>query len=363
MHVILSPIFRLVCLMLVFTASAQGEADPLQGHRFQQIHMGMPVHLVVYAPTTQQAQTAGKAAYQRVKQLDGVLSDWKPDSELNRLCAKAGGGPVPVSDDLFAVLLKAKRLAEATQGAFDPTASPVVRLWRQARQSGQAPPQPAMQKALSRTGHQHLILNPADQTAELSIPGIKLDLGGIAKGYIGDQVANTLRAHGVDTFLYIAGGDIIAGNAPPPPEDSLEDLEQPQITLEKNGSTTPAMNATQEHPSGGGGRGWQIDPTHYADASGEQGVESVPVLYLQNEAASISGDTVQFVVIDGTRYSHVVDPRTGQGITSRRMCVVRGQHGIDTDGLATAGTIMEPGGYTKLVKAYGAEAWVFTASE
>jgi len=342
-----------ICLFVTFISPfAHAEAkEALTGHRFQQVHMGMPVHLVVYAATTQQAQAAGKAAYQRVKELDAILSDWKPNSELNQLCKQAGNGPVPVTDDLFTVLLKAKRLADATQGAFDPTASPVVRLWRQARKTGQAPEHQAMQEALRHTGHQHLKLNTAHQTVELLIPNMQLDLGGIAKGYIGDEVAKTLRAHGIKSFLYIAGGDIIAGDAPPP-----------KSTLE-NGDASVTATDTPSQAFEVSENGWRIDPTHYADASEDQDGKSVPILYLQNEAASISGDTVQFVVIEGIRYSHVVDPRTGQGNTSRRMCVVRARHGVDTDGLATAGTIIDSDIYKHLTKAYDAEFWVFTATE
>ncbi len=120
---------------------------------------------------------------------------------------------------------------------------------------------------------------------------MQLDLGGIAKGYIGDQAVAAMRDAGAPACLFRAGGDMVAGDPPP---------NQP---------------------------GWRIDPTTDADP----GTTDLQPIHLANQAIAISGDTVQFVEIQGTRYSHVVDPRTGQGITTRRMAVVVADSGLVTD--------------------------------
>ncbi len=308
-------------------SEAASEASPALSHfGFRQVHMGMPVALEVYAPDRGTAEAAGRAAFARIGELDRILSDWNPDSELNVLCAQPAGTAVVVSDELFVVLEKAQAMAEASQGAFDPTAGPVIRLWRQARRDGVLPTADALNQALAKCGPELLSLDATHQTVTLARDGMQLDLGGIAKGYVGDEAIRILREHGIERCLYVAGGDIVTAGPPP------------------------------------GTTGWRIDPTHYADPGSVESGE-VPILMLAHGAAAISGDTVQFVEIDGVRYSHVIDPRTGQAITTRRMCIVRAERGIDSDALATTGTVIDAAEHAELVAIYRARHWMFTAND
>jgi Membrane-associated lipoprotein involved in thiamine biosynthesis len=259
--------------------------------------MGVPVRLTVYAPSEATARTACRAAFDRFAALEDVMSDYRPTSELMRLCANAGQGPQPVSDDLWRVLERAQRLARLSDGAFDVTVGPLVRLWRVARKTARLPDAPALAEAKARVGWRKVRLDPEKRTVALETPGMQLDLGGIAKGFACDEAQKALRAHGVDRALVEAGGDIVVSGPPP------------------------------------GADGWRVDA-----GGGETRV-------LVNGAISTSGDTEQFVEIGGVRYSHVVDPRTGLGLTSRVAVTVIAPDGLTSDSLSTAlGVLGEPQG-------------------
>src|SRR5579871_4102411 len=125
-------------------------AEPLKRYEFTEPLMGTQVRIVLYAPDEATANRAAKAAYARVAELNGIMSDYLPSSELMRLCAKAGGPPVPVGPDLFTVLQRAQEVARKSDGAFDVTVGPIVRLWRRARRTERlpAPDQLAAARAL-----------------------------------------------------------------------------------------------------------------------------------------------------------------------------------------------------------------------
>lgn len=251
--------------------------------------MGGRVTLTLFAPDEDTAERAARAAYGRYAALEDVFSDYRPASELMRLCALAGTGPVAVSAELFDVLAFGLRVSEWTGGAFDMTASPVVRLWRTARQTGSMPPERARLLAQLLVGWRNVSLDPLLRTASLLLPGMQLDLGGIAKGYANDHALLALKANGVDRAMVEAGGDIGVSGAPP------------------------------------GAQGWAIK------------VRGLPDTFFLSECAiSTSGDTEQFVEIGGVRYSHVVDPRTGLGVTTRVQASVIAPRGLTTDPLATA---------------------------
>jgi thiamine biosynthesis lipoprotein len=278
--------------------------------------MGVKTRLVVYADSEARVQAACRAAYDRVAELEQVMSDYRPDSELMRLCAQAGGPPVKVSDDLFYVLERALVLSERSNGAFDVTVGPLVQLWRTARKTGQMPPPDQLAVARAKVGWQNVVLDPSTRTVQLKQPGMRLDLGGIGKGYAGDEALKVLAAHGIRTALFEAGGDIVVG-APPPGTD-----------------------------------GWAIEVY--------EGERHPPrKMKLANAAVSTSGHTEQFVEINGTRYSHVVDPRTGLGLTNQYMATVVAPNGISTDGLSTAVTVLGAEKGEALVKTYeGARVYV-----
>jgi len=259
--------------------------------QYAELHMGMAVRIVVYAADDATARRAARAAYARIAELEDVMSDYRPESEVRRLAARAGE-PVRVSDELFVVLARAVDLWRRSEGAFDVTVGPFVELWRTARRTGALPLRAALDSAARRVGSDKVHLDSVARTVRLDTPGMRIDLGGIAKGYILDRALDALRVQGVTRALLEAGGDIVLGDPPP------------------------------------GRRGWRI-----AIAAGDT--------ILANRAVSTSGDTEQFVIIGGVRYSHVIDPRTGMGLTSRREATVVAPDGVTADGLATALTLLD----------------------
>ena len=295
-------------LGMTIAAVAIGQAaidDPTGTLRFEyrEPRMGTEFLIVLYSTDEAGATLASRAAFDRVEALNAALSDYDPESELMRVCARAGGPPVAVSKDLFRVLERALDVAERSGGAFDPTVNPVGRLWRRARRDGKMPDPELLAKALDLVNYRDVVLDPDARTVQLTKPGMKLDLGGIAKGFAADEALKVLRdQHKITRALVAAAGDVRIGDPPP------------------------------------GRTGWRV-----AIAPLRTGTEAaVPLLLLANRAVSTSGDAEQFVEIEGVRYSHIVDPRTGLGVVGRASATVVAPTATTTDALATALSVLGP---------------------
>jgi len=285
-------------------------AEPaLQRFAFAENHMGTRFRLVFYAPDEAAANRAAQAAFARIAELDGIMSDYKPTSELMQLCKKSGGAAVPVGADLFAVLEKSQALARKTDGAFDVTLGPLTKLWRQTRRTQLLPDQETLAKAKELVGFDKVELDPKAGTVRLKKAGMQLDLGGIAKGYAADQVLLLLKKHGIDRALVAAGGDIAVG-APPPDAAA-----------------------------------WKIgiEPL-------DEGKEPGRFIYLKNAAVSTSGDAEQFVEIAGQRYSHILDPKTGLGLVGRMSVTVIAPNGTMADSLTKPVCVLGPDQGLKLIE-------------
>ena len=304
--------FSWILFLMLVQAAKPGyavSADPsLDRFEYRQLHLGVQVRIVLYAPDEQAAVQGARAAFQRIAALENIFSSYRPDSELRRLSAQAGGGPVKVSSALFTVMQKAQELARRTEGAFDVTVGPYVELWREARRMRHLPKTQELRRADSLVGWQNIHLDAKKRTVQLSVPGMQLDMGGIAKGYILDQALAVLKEAGLPRALIRAGGDIVAGS-PPPGQD-----------------------------------GWQVTV-----ANAQPGQDEIE---LAHAAVASSGDTQQFVEIGGTRYSHVLDPRTGRGLTSRRAATVIAPDGATADSYATALTVLSPKKAERLVRSH-----------
>ncbi len=275
----------------------QGE---LKRFEFVEPHMGTRFQITLYATDEATANRAAKAAFARIAELDAIMSDYRPTSELMQLCSKAGGDPVKVSDDLFTVLQKADEVSRKSDGAFDVTVGPVVRLWRIARRTQQLPDKEALAKALALVGYQNVKLDANARTVQLLKPGMQLDLGGIAKGYAADCAIAVLKKHGISSALVAAGGDIAVSD-PPPGED-----------------------------------GWKIG------IQPVEGGQPRRQLLLKNAAVSTSGDFEQYVIINGKRYSHIVDPRTGLGLVGRMSVTVVAPNGLTSDPMTKTVCVLDP---------------------
>jgi thiamine biosynthesis lipoprotein len=283
-------------------AGCCGLPDDSAWKRFEYVdpEMGVDFHLKFYAPDQAAAERIARQAYARVEQLNGIFSDYEPGSELNRLCHRPAGQPVKVSRELFDILQRAQKLARETDGAFDITAGPMIRLWRTARRQQKLPAAEALTTMKSRVGFEKIILNKQQRTVTLMAEKMQLDLGGIAKGYAVDEAMKILKANCIHRAFVAASGDMLTA-APP--------LGRP---------------------------GWRVEIRN-VDQFGNLYPRTV---HLKHQALSTSGDTEQFVEINGQRYSHIVDPRTGHGLTSRIQVTVVSEVSTKSDSHATALSVL-----------------------
>jgi thiamine biosynthesis lipoprotein len=296
-------VLKFSCLILLSLSNGPTTDRLPERFEFTQIQMGMPFKVVLYAPDADSANAAARAVYARIRQLNGIMSDYDPESELMQLCQTAGSGKaVPVSRDLLAVLSHSLALSRKSDGAFDITVGPLVRLWRKARKAKVFPKAEELAAALAVVGYRNIRLDERAGTVELLKPGMQLDLGGVAVGYAIDEALALLKTRGITMALIDGSGDIGVGEAPP------------------------------------GKEGWRI-----GIAPLEADKEPSRYVILKNAAVTTSGDAYQFVEFDGRRYSHIVDPKTGLGLTDRSSVTL----------LAPTCTIADS--YTKAVSVLGPE--------
>ncbi|CAA9259287.1 MAG: FAD:protein FMN transferase [uncultured Adhaeribacter sp.] len=293
-------------LLIEFTFANNHPATarpPLKRYEYSRPQMGTLFRVVLYARKETQANAAADAALDRVDELNSILSDYDPNSELSKLSATAGSGQaVKLSPDLWYILQKSQEVARKTNGAFDVTVGPLVQLWRRARRQHQLPTTAALEKAKSSTGYASILSNPRQQTAQLLKPGMQLDMGAIGKGYAVDEAMQVLRKHGIKIALIDGGGNILVSKAPP------------------------------------GSKGWEVDLSVGNETNRVGGQK----IYLQHRGVATSGDLYQFVELNGVRYSHIVNPFTGLGLTDQRRVTIIAKNGTDADWLSTSLSILSP---------------------
>lgn len=290
-----------LCLVCLLTQGVAVEGPALQRFAFTEPHMGTRFDVIVYAKDEATAKKAVQEAYARCSQLNAIMSDYVSTSELMRLCAKAGGPAVKVSDELYFVLARSQQVARESEGAFDVTVGPVVRLWRMTRKTGILPEPARLKAARDLVGWKLVELDEKAQSVKLQTKGMQLDLGGIGKGYAADEMLKVLRKHGLTRALIAAGGDVTVGDAPP---------DRVSWTV-----AIAPIDAKKEGPR---------------------------YLTMANSSVSTSGDAEQYVEIDGKRYSHIVDPRTGIGLEGRMSATVVAPDGITADSLTKVVAVLGP---------------------
>jgi len=273
---------------------------PLQRHHYQQAMMGTKFSITLYAPDTPQgksrADQAAETAFQLARDVNTACSDYDVTSELMQLNDAPARQAISLSPLLFDVLTAALEIARKTNGAYDPTLGHHSYNWRMARKKGVLPSQEKIALAKAGSGWNHLQLNVENHTATKQIDPMRLDLGGIAKGYAAEKMMRILQEQHLSRASVTAGGEVRLGD-PPPGEDGWK------ITLKT------------------------LDASHQL---------SPKTITLSNCAISTSGDLHQSIQIAGQRYSHIVDPATGLGLITRVSATIIGKDATLTDALATA---------------------------
>ena len=312
-----------IFILLVIGTQSAVLAQATERHTFQSHHMGTQINLILYADDDSLANRAANAAFERIEELNQIMSDYIPASELNRLSRKSGSGEwMKISEELFRVLEKSLWISEKTDGLFDVTIGPMTHEWRYIRRL----PEPALPDDVTldslkaSVNYRYIELDVDSQSARLTTPNMQLDFGGIAKGYAAQEALKTVQSFGISSVLVDAGGDITLGN-PPPGRDSWD------VAIPKG----------------------RVD--------GEMAYTTVQ---FSGKILTTSGDMYQFALIDGQRYSHIVNPRTGLGSTDQIQATVISSTGMYADAFASALTLMEPEKGIRLIeKIEETEALIF----
>jgi thiamine biosynthesis lipoprotein len=306
-------------LMAAALGISRAGAAPDKGLRFERGLMGTRFMVTCYHEDADLVAKAVASAFEEAERINLTASDYIADSELLSIGKVPHGTPVRIPPLLFSLLKEAWDQAEKTGGLFDPTIGPLTRLWRESRKRRTLPDSAVLALAKSAVGWRKLLLDPAESTATFTVPEMRLDLGGIAKGETADRMLAILEKHGVPCSSVTAGGDIRVGEPPP------------------------------------GKEGWNIGVRNRdVDRNSTE-------LLLRNKAVSTSGDLRQFIEIGGVRYSHIIDPSTGLGLTQPVAATVIAPNATICDALATACCVTDRETAGRMVAAQGAE--VFFAEE
>ena len=297
----------LVCLLFAavsfFSCAKRGRVDADSGY---QMIMGTFAHIVAVAEDKGTAKKCVQAALEEIRSVDDLMSDYKSDSEISRLNRVANEKAVQVSDSTYEVLQRSIEFSEMTGGAFDITVGPLVALFREAKENKVAPGKQQIALARSKVGFEKLKLDNENKTVQFSAKGMLLDLGGIAKGYAIDKAIEAARRCGATGAMVDIGGDVRCFGLPPEGKDNwLIGLQDP--------------NSVIEGMAGGG---------------------LLLVLKITNAAVATSGDYQQFVLIEGKRYGHIMDRRTGTSAEGLSSVTIIADNATDADALATSVSVM-----------------------
>ncbi len=273
--------------------------------RFEFTHpqMGTMFRVVVYTTDSLSAKNATQKSFVRLDELNMTLSDYREDSEVNTLCRTAGSGQyVKVSADLWNILQESVKAAKLSNGNFDVTIGPLTQLWRRMKRQKQLPTPTQISEAKAKIGIEKIVFNKTNQSVMLETKGMRLDFGGIGKGFAEDEMMKILKENGIKAALIEAGGNIVVSDSP---ADSS--------------------------------KGWEvfINKEKY---------------FLKNCGISTSGDAYQFVEIDGKKYAHILDPKTGIGFAEPHQVSIIAKDGTISDWISTALYLMPNEKGKKLAK-------------
>ena len=287
--------FLIVFSLIYFSSNAQKAR-----FRFSEQKMGSPLNIIFYAQDSLIANKQARACFKLVDSLNHIFSNYDSSSELTRINNNAGIAKSMASPLMWELITQSKEAYIKSKGAYNIAMGPLTHLWRTARRLKKFSTTAQIKEKLLLCDFNKIQLNNRDHSIYLSDKGMQLDFGGIGKGYIAQKVVDYLKKEGVTASLVDAGGDIVFGDAPPNKKGWIVGVNQP----EKTDDLLPEK------------------------------------LQLHNMSVATSGDVYQFIEHAGKKYSHIINPLTGYGVTSLRNVTVIANNGADADWLATACSIL-----------------------
>lgn len=234
-------------------------------------------------------------AIDEMVRIENLISDWKPTSQVSQINQNAGIQPVKVDQEVIDLTKRALYFSKLTEGAFDISFAAMDRIWKFDGSMEEIPTSSAIQKAIEKIGYQHIIINEEASTIFLEKPGMKIGFGSTGKGYAADKARELMLQLGIDAGIIDASGDMTTWGTQPD------------------------------------GKPWRIGINNPFDRH-----QMADILSLKNAAVTTSGDYEKFVVIDGKRYSHIINPKTGMPSTGLTGVTVIGPNAEMCNGFSTS---------------------------
>ncbi|MCP4712707.1 MAG: FAD:protein FMN transferase [Planctomycetes bacterium] len=270
--------------------------------------MGTLVRIQLRCESDQIARQAIARAFDAMEQVDQRMSTYRDDSEMSKINRLAAREPVEVSPETFNLLRKAMEYSEMTDGAFDVTVAPLIRLWRQAEKEDRLPTQEELDQVLAKIGYEKIELSYENRTVSFAHEGVEINVDAIAKGYAVDRALNAVRRPGVRAALVDIGGEIACFGQDKPGQDWIVGIQD-------------LFAGNLENPFSQKAR-WRVA--------------------LRDHAIATSGNYRQYVTISNKKYSHIIDPRTGMPAEKLPSVTILAPLTEDADALATAISVLGP---------------------
>ena len=320
-------VFLVGATTLVCSLGAPGSGPAVAHYRGSHVSMGTTYGIQLYGTGRDDLPLVAERAFDEVDRIDRLMSVYKRNSSVSFINRRAGREPVLVEPELFDFLQRCLAFSRQSQGAFDVTVQPLMKVWGFFGGPGRLPPERELRNALQTVGYRKLSLDPGRRTVQFLREGMALDLGGIAKGYAVDRVVSLLREYRIESALVSAGGSTVFGLGTPP-----------------------------------GKTAWRVrvrDPVSPRDPQ-----KSALTVSLENQCLSISGSYENSFVREGVTYSHIMDPRTGRPVQGLLSVAVVAGSGMEGDALDNALFVMGPEKARSYLKRYPqVQAYYFVPRE
>jgi thiamine biosynthesis lipoprotein len=293
----LKPFIYTITLLVFSTPLLQAQTRKFS---YSEMKMGSAFNLIIVSADSNKANHLARKSYELVDSLNHIFSNYDSSSELSKINASAGLLPYKMSTAMLDLVQKSQYAYIQSKGAYDISIGPLSSLWRNARKAKLFPEASTVLATKKLVGLNQVKINKRLGTIFLPNANMQLDFGGIAKGYIAQWVINFLKANGIQQALVDAGGDIVMSGPPLNQQGWLIGVNLPE-------TTDQLLNKK---------------------------------LQLSNCSVATSGDVYQFIEYKGVKYSHIINPLTGYGVTNLRNVTIVAKTGATADWLATACSIL-----------------------